>query len=108
VPEIAFVLLPFSSSSKRGVRWIFGCPLPDGSKIALSSSRYVLTIKDIPTIEGRNAELALWRRRPDEAEAILLQAGLTYRAIDMHIRLFHWDRALELAVHHKVRFRVEG
>mmetsp|Transcript_38252 Transcript_38252/g.94004 ORF Transcript_38252/g.94004 Transcript_38252/m.94004 type:complete len:765 (-) Transcript_38252:162-2456(-) len=63
--------------------------------------QYVLTIKEIPTIEGRNAELALWRRRPDEAEAILLQAGLTYRCIDMHIRLFHWDRALELAVHHK-------
>lgn len=29
------------------------------------------------------------------------QAGLFYRAIDMHMRLFHWDRALELAVHHK-------
>ena len=35
--------------------------------------QYVLTIKEIPTTEGRNAELALWRRRPDEAEAILLQ-----------------------------------
>ncbi|KAJ1486356.1 hypothetical protein T484DRAFT_2337278 [Baffinella frigidus] len=54
--------------------------------------QYVLTIKEIPTTEGRNAELALWRRRPDEAEAILLQAKLTYRAIDMHMRLFHWDR----------------
>mmetsp|Transcript_42074 Transcript_42074/g.98677 ORF Transcript_42074/g.98677 Transcript_42074/m.98677 type:complete len:767 (-) Transcript_42074:943-3243(-) len=63
--------------------------------------QYVLSIKEIPTSEGRNAELALWRRRPDEAEAILLQAGLFYRAIDMHMRLFHWDRALELAVHHK-------
>mmetsp|Transcript_40835 Transcript_40835/g.96743 ORF Transcript_40835/g.96743 Transcript_40835/m.96743 type:complete len:767 (+) Transcript_40835:180-2480(+) len=63
--------------------------------------QYVLTIKEIPTTEGRNAELALWRRRPDEAEAILLQAKLTYRAIDMHMRLFHWDRALELAIHHK-------
>jgi len=38
--------------------------------------QYVLTIKEIPTTEGRNAELALWRRRPDEAEAILLQVGL--------------------------------
>jgi hypothetical protein len=102
--------LVFSLSSFRargGCDLISGALLPDGSKTVLSLSRYVLTIKDIPTIEGRNAELALWRRRPDEAEAILLQAGLTYRAIDMHIRLFHWDRALELAVHHKVRFLVQ-
>jgi len=63
--------------------------------------QYVLFIKEIPTPEGRNAELAMWRRRPEEAESILLQAGLIYRAIDVRIRLFHWDRALELAVHHK-------
>ena len=30
-------------------------------------------VKQIPTEEGRNAELALYRRRPDEAEAILIQ-----------------------------------
>jgi len=63
--------------------------------------QYVLHIKDIPTEEGRNAELALFRRRPDEAEAILLQAGLVYRAIKMNIKLFNWDRALELAVSYK-------
>ena len=62
---------------------------------------FVLAIKDIPTVEGRNAELALWRRRPDEAEAILIQAGLTYRAINLNMRLFRWERALELAVNHK-------
>mmetsp|Transcript_12103 Transcript_12103/g.27941 ORF Transcript_12103/g.27941 Transcript_12103/m.27941 type:complete len:770 (-) Transcript_12103:166-2475(-) len=64
--------------------------------------RYVLYIKEIPTVEGRNAELALWRRRPEEAEQILVQGGLFYRAIRMHIRLFNWDRALELAVQHRV------
>ena len=47
------------------------------------------------------AELALFRRKPDEAEAILLQAGATYRAIDMHVRLFNWRRALDLAVQHR-------
>ena len=36
----------------------------------------MLAIKEIPTTEGRNAELALWRRRPDDAERILLQAKL--------------------------------
>jgi len=50
----------------------------------------VLAIKEIPTTEGRNAELALWRRRPDDAERILLQAKLVFRAIDMNMRLFNW------------------
>jgi intraflagellar transport protein 80 len=50
--------------------------------------QYVLAIKEIPTVEGRNAELSLWRRRPDEAEHILLAAKLVYRAIDMNMRLF--------------------
>ena len=52
-------------------------------------------------MEGRNAELLLWRRRPEEAEAILLGAKLIYRAIDMNMRLFRWDRALEIAKHHQ-------
>mmetsp|Transcript_24926 Transcript_24926/g.44327 ORF Transcript_24926/g.44327 Transcript_24926/m.44327 type:complete len:775 (+) Transcript_24926:94-2418(+) len=61
---------------------------------------FILHIKNIPSEEGRNAELALYRRCPDEAESILLQARppLTYRAIKMNIRLFRWGRALELAV----------
>jgi intraflagellar transport protein 80 len=50
--------------------------------------QYVLAIKEIPTVEGRNAELCLWRRRPDEAEHLLLGAKLIYRAIDMNMRLF--------------------
>ena len=54
--------------------------------------QFVLYIKEIPTVEGRNAELALWRRCPDEAEKILVQAGLFYRAIRMHVRLYNWDR----------------
>lgn len=52
--------------------------------------QYVLSIKEIPTVEGRNAELALWRRRPQEAEHILLTAKLIYRAIDMNMRLFRF------------------
>ncbi len=34
---------------------------------------WVSKVKAIPTEEGRAAELALYRRRPDEAEAILVQ-----------------------------------
>eukprot|EP00227_Mantoniella_beaufortii_P020105 CAMPEP_0197575096 /NCGR_PEP_ID=MMETSP1326-20131121/609_1 /TAXON_ID=1155430 /ORGANISM="Genus nov. species nov., Strain RCC2288" /LENGTH=759 /DNA_ID=CAMNT_0043137801 /DNA_START=154 /DNA_END=2433 /DNA_ORIENTATION=+ len=63
--------------------------------------QFINTIKNIPTEEGRSAELCLFRRRPEEAEAILLQAGLVFRAIETNIKLFNWDRALELAVQHK-------
>lgn len=38
---------------------------------------FVLKVRQVPSEEGRNAELALYRRRPEEAEAILIQVGLT-------------------------------
>uniref|UniRef100_A0A7S1KX12 Guanine nucleotide-binding protein subunit beta-like protein n=1 Tax=Neobodo designis TaxID=312471 RepID=A0A7S1KX12_NEODS len=60
--------------------------------------RYMSRVREIPTSEGRQAELALFQRRVDEAESILLQAGYTYRAIDMHIGLHAWERAIKLAV----------
>mmetsp|Transcript_45447 Transcript_45447/g.72922 ORF Transcript_45447/g.72922 Transcript_45447/m.72922 type:complete len:761 (-) Transcript_45447:178-2460(-) len=63
--------------------------------------QFINAIKKVPTEEGRSAELCLFRRRPEEAEAILLQAGLVFRAIETNLRLFNWDRALELAVQHK-------
>lgn len=57
-------------------------------------------MKQIPSEEGRHAEMALFRRQPEEAERILLQASppLLHRAIKMNIALFRWGRALELAV----------
>ena len=64
---------------------------------------YIQSIKSIPSEEGRNAELALFRRQPDEAERILLQANppLVYRAIKMNLLLYRWTRALEIAVKNK-------
>ncbi|CAM9682340.1 unnamed protein product [Pylaiella littoralis] len=64
---------------------------------------FVQHVLRVSSDEGRNAEMALYRRCPDEAEAILLQASppLIYRAIKLNIRLFRWSRALELAVQHK-------
>lgn len=53
---------------------------------------YIIYMKDLPCEEARQAELMLFRRRSEEAESILLQAGLTYRAISLNIRLFNWDR----------------
>ena len=52
----------------------------DTAEIALAAMKevdklhYILYIKDIPLEEGQNAEIALYQRRPDEAERILLQA----------------------------------
>jgi intraflagellar transport protein 80 len=64
---------------------------------------YIQHIKNIPSEEGRQAEMALLRRLPDEAERILLQASppLVYRAVKMHLHLFNWSRALEIALKHK-------
>jgi hypothetical protein len=38
--------------------------------------------------------MALFCQQIQEAEIILLQAGLIFRAIQMHIDLFNWDRYL--------------
>lgn len=58
-------------------------------------------MRDIPSAEGRAAELALLRKQPKEAESILLAANLVYRCIRMWIELYNWDRALDLAVKNK-------
>eukprot|EP00055_Hartaetosiga_balthica_P013781 m.72258 g.72258 ORF g.72258 m.72258 type:complete len:131 (+) comp8375_c0_seq2:3-395(+) len=36
-----------------------------------------------------------------EAASILLKSGLIYRLIDMFIRLYQWDKALDTAIQHK-------
>nr|CCC52397.1 conserved hypothetical protein [Trypanosoma vivax Y486] len=72
-----------------------------GALFELDKVRYMNYLKSIPTPEGRQAELALFQHRPTEAERILMQAGLLYRCIDMHTRLFNWERALEIAVSQK-------
>jgi intraflagellar transport protein 80 len=36
--------------------------------------------------------MALFCQQIQEAEIILLQAGLIFRAIQMHMDLFNWDR----------------
>lgn len=60
----------------------------------MSKLQYIRHIKDIPSGEARSAELALFRRSPEEAEQILLQASppLIYRAIKLNIRLYRWER----------------
>jgi len=63
--------------------------------------QYILYIKELSHKATRGAEMALFCKQPGEAEGTLLQAGLVYRAIQMNIDLYRWDRALELAIKHK-------
>lgn len=56
--------------------------------------QFILNIKDIPVKEARNAEMALLCGNPQDAEAILLQAGLIFRAILLNIQLYNWDRCV--------------
>lgn len=61
---------------------------------------YIQYIKTIPSPEGRQAEIALFRRQIDEAERIFLNATppLVYRAVKMNIRFYRWSRALDIAI----------
>eukprot|EP00003_Mantamonas_plastica_P014158 TRINITY_DN2457_c0_g4_i3.p1 TRINITY_DN2457_c0_g4~~TRINITY_DN2457_c0_g4_i3.p1 ORF type:complete len:836 (+),score=299.28 TRINITY_DN2457_c0_g4_i3:177-2510(+) len=58
---------------------------------------FISHVNKVPSAAGKRAEMALYRGEIEEAESILLQAGLVYRAIDMNIRLYRWERALKLA-----------
>ncbi|XP_077987595.1 intraflagellar transport protein 80 homolog [Glandiceps talaboti] len=62
---------------------------------------FIIHIKEIPSKEARKAEMALFTGNAQDAEAILLQAGLIFRAIMTNVELYNWDRALDLAVKHK-------
>lgn len=56
--------------------------------------QYISRIRELPSAEKRNAELALLFRQPQEAEVIYLQAGLVFRAIQLNMDLFNWERSV--------------
>lgn len=60
--------------------------------------QYINYIKEIPSPEGRNAAIALFCGQMQDAESILLQSGLIYRAVQMHIDQFNWDRLVKNAL----------
>ncbi|CAG0895960.1 unnamed protein product [Cyprideis torosa] len=62
---------------------------------------YLQYIKGLPSKDLRSAEMYLLARNTAEAERILLQNGLIFRAIMMHLFSYRWDQALDLAVKHK-------
>jgi len=83
------------------------CRELDTAEIALASIdevdkvQFINYIKELPSEASRNSALAMYCKKINEAEQILLQAKLYYRAIKMNIKLFRWDRALDLAIKHK-------
>lgn len=63
--------------------------------------RYINAMKDLPSRESKMAHILMFSGNIQEAETILLQAGLVYQAIQININLYNWERALELAVKYK-------
>ncbi|VTJ86154.1 Hypothetical predicted protein [Marmota monax] len=63
--------------------------------------QYINSIKDLPSKESKMAHILMFSGNIQEAEIILLQAGLIYQAIQININLYNWERALELAVKYK-------
>ncbi|XP_019850408.1 PREDICTED: intraflagellar transport protein 80 homolog [Amphimedon queenslandica] len=63
--------------------------------------RYLKFIQGLSSNELRLAELALFCRQLQAAESMFVQAGFVFRAIEMNMELFQWERALDLAIRHK-------
>jgi len=63
--------------------------------------QFINYIKELPSEPSRNAALALYCKKYQEAEQILLTARLFYRAIKMNIKMYKWERALMIAVENR-------
>ena len=57
---------------------------------------YIQYIKELPSKEARNAEMAVLTGNYQDAENILLQGGLIFRAILLNVYLHQWEKALDL------------
>lgn len=63
--------------------------------------QYINYVKELPSEPARNAALAVYCKKISEAENILMQARLYYRAIKLNIKLYRWDKALDIAINNK-------
>ena len=68
---------------------------------AIEKVNFLRKARAAPSVARRSAELKLFRREPEEAERVLLGAGLVFRAVELNLRLMDWDRALALALEHR-------
>ena len=63
--------------------------------------QFINYVKELPSEPARNAALAVYQKKIPEAEQILLNARLYYRAIKLNIKMYKWERALDIAVTNK-------
>lgn len=63
--------------------------------------QFINYIKELPSEPARNSALALYCKKVQEAEQILISARLFYRAIKLNIKMYKWDRALDIAIQQK-------
>ncbi|ESO09780.1 hypothetical protein HELRODRAFT_158228 [Helobdella robusta] len=63
--------------------------------------KFLQHIKQETRKEVQSSELALFSNNVHQAEGILIQSGLIFRAIMLNVNLFQWERALELSLKHK-------
>ena len=54
--------------------------------------QFLRHIKQLPSKEVRTAEMILFSGQQLDAEGLLVQAGLIFRAIMLNLDLFNWDR----------------
>ena len=53
---------------------------------------FLQRIKEICVKDARNAEMLLFCGQPQDAEGVLLQASLIFRAIMLNVQLYNWER----------------
>jgi len=54
--------------------------------------QYLSYINGLESAVRKKAELALFCQQPQQAESIYLQNNQTFRAIQLNIQLFNWER----------------
>lgn len=68
---------------------------------SIEKVQFITSLSSLPPVV-RKAEQLLYFKRIDEAEELYLSKQMYYRAIKMNIKLYRWDRAVQLVKKHKV------
>ncbi|EAR82753.3 intraflagellar transporter (macronuclear) [Tetrahymena thermophila SB210] len=64
---------------------------------AADKVKYIEYINELPSDASKQAALSVYFHKNLEAEQLLIKNKLIYRAIKLNIKLYKWNRALELA-----------
>jgi intraflagellar transport protein 80 len=62
---------------------------------SIDKVQFITNLANKPPVV-RKAELLMYFKKIDEAEELYLAKGLSYRAIMMNVKLYRWDRAVQL------------